>query len=174
MSRSPNYFFAHNKYALIYITEYKDVYTIQFQITDYIFKDNITALHVHSNNDGKPGPILIWLLTSPKWQSGVTQSTPGKNYPCCVKISGSRCDLTAPYNTLLIENVECNTLYEKIVEKNICEMSCPGLTIQEPFGFLVVHGNNYQIIEQNGCLSNGTPGIDVLMATPLTKQTIII
>jgi hypothetical protein len=167
---SPNQFVAQNKYASISLQEFKDLFIIEFTITDLIFQDHVTAIHIHSNQNGQPGPILLWLITSHQWQSGVTQLTPGKNQPCCTKIAGSQCNLTAPNGTVFVDSAQSNVVYKKIVPKNICGNSCPGITLQAPFGFLVVHGNNFQTVQIDGCLSAGQPGLDVLVATPLTKK----
>ena len=37
-----------------------------------------SAVHIHKNVGGTPGPILSWLCTSKEWDSGVLQNTPGK------------------------------------------------------------------------------------------------
>jgi hypothetical protein len=169
LSSPPHFFTAQNKYVSIYLQEFKDVYVIEYILTEDIFKDHVTAVHIHSNQNGQPGPILLWLLTSPQWQSGVLQLTPGKNSPCCLQMSGSHCTLSAPIGTSYIDSVQSKQLYKKIFPKNICGEACPGITMDSPFGFLVVHGDNFQTVQGNGCLSSGTPGLDVLMATPLTK-----
>lgn len=168
-STSSTSFSASNKYASVFLVESSDSYFVKFLVTKYVFQDNITAIHIHSNVNDQPGPILIWLLTTTQWQSGVSQSTPAANSPCCIKIAGSQCDLTAPSGTMFKNFVTPGQIYTKIVPKNVCGDSCPGITQDSPHGFLVVHGNNFQTVEPNGCLSNGTAGIDVLIATPLNQ-----
>lgn len=168
---TPNIFTARNKYASIYLQEFNDVYVLEYVLTEDIFQDHISALHIHSNVKGQPGPILVWLMTTPKWQSGVLQLTPGKNSPCCIKMSGSHCALVAPDGTSFLDSLSPRRLYKKIISKNVCGNTCPGITQERPHGFLVVHGDKFQKVDDDGCLTNGEPGLDVLIATPLERLT---
>lgn len=157
-------FHASNKYAQILVKDDGERFIVKAVFSDLI-KNDISAVHIHSNVNGSPGPILVWLLTSQKWQNGVLQQTPAKNAPCC---SNATCSLIAPSNTLDVSSVQSNKIYTINITKKYCGFDCPGITIQSPFAFLVIHGVNFQTV-MNGCLSSGQPVLDVLEATPLIK-----
>jgi len=125
--------------------------------------DKISAIHIHTNDNGYPGPIIAWLATTDEWQSGVIQNTPGKNAPCCSK-KNKLCYLAAPNNTPFIKNVMNNSV-NYVVSNEFCKKDCPWINKGT---FLVIHGYNFQKVV-NGCITNEKPGIDVIQAIPFTK-----
>uniref|UniRef100_A0A6C0KQS5 Uncharacterized protein n=1 Tax=viral metagenome TaxID=1070528 RepID=A0A6C0KQS5_9ZZZZ len=122
------------------------------------YKDlhGVSAIHIHTNNNGSPGQIIAWLGTSEQWQQGVFQNTPGKNSPCCNK-NNSLCTLAAPNDTPNILNLS-NSKKTFNVKNKSCNKSCPWI---QKGTFLVIHGFNFQRVE-NGELTNELPGIDVI------------
>jgi len=125
--------------------------------------EKVSAIHIHANDNGKPGPIIAWLATTNEWQSGVTQNTPGKNAPCCSK-QNKFCSLAAPDNTPTIKNV-MNDSMSYVVSKEFCKKDCPWINNGT---FLVVHGYDFQKVT-NSCITNEKPGIDVIDAVPFAK-----
>jgi len=125
----------------------------------------VSAIHIHTNNNGKPGPIIAWLATTSEWKSGVLQNTPGKNAPCCGP-NNPMCSLAGPANsTPLIQSV-ANTEMDYVVKNEFCKSksACPWINNGT---ILVIHGFNFQRVA-NGCLTNGPVGIDALQAIPFT------
>ena len=125
----------------------------------------VSAIHIHTNNNGKPGPIIAWLATTREWKSGVLQNTPGKNAPCCGS-NNPMCSLAGSADsTPLIQSV-ANTEMDYVVKNEFCKSSaankCPWINNGT---ILVIHGLNFQRVE-NGCLTDGPVGIDVLQAIP--------
>jgi hypothetical protein len=128
--------------------------------------DGVGAVHIHTNDNGNPGPILAWLGTSKQWQAGVKQNTPGTNAPCCSP-NNPMCTLAAPRETPYLKDL-ANTQRSFIVKKSDCGgNSCPWL---KNGVMLVVHGTNFQQVV-NGALTSGQPGIDVLSATPFASAS---
>jgi hypothetical protein len=160
-------FQSHNEYASVKIQEEHDYYMMEAIFSPRILHD-VTAVHIHSNVNNAPGPIIAWLLTTSQWQNGVLQQTPGKNSPCCNVSTGSTCRLAAPPGTLTIDSIKPNTSYHFKIPRKYCGFSCPGITKNSPFAFLVIHGTNFQYVT-NGCLSAGKPQLDVLLASPLMQ-----
>lgn len=117
----------------------------------------ISAIHIHTNNNGMPGPILAWLATSPEWDSGVLQNTPKTNLPCCCNQSNSSCSLVAPPSTPLVSNLSSNSAKLKISLEG-CADTCPLLSGET---FLVFHGYNFSRIV-DGKVVGTKPGIDLL------------
>lgn len=121
--------------------------------------NRLSAIHIHKGVHGRPGPILVWLATSERWQHGVLQLTPGTNAPCC---SNALCNIVAPKDTPHVRHLagKETTFHYKIKINRCARADCRAL---EDFGsnFLVIHGNNYQTI-YNGCLSAGIPNLDVV------------
>jgi len=128
----------------------------------------VSAIHIHTNNHGKPGPIIAWLATTSEWKSGVFQNTPGNNAPCCGS-NNPMCCLAGPADsTPLIQSV-ANTEMNYVVENKFCKAStakCPWINNGT---ILVVHGFNFQRVE-NGCLTNAPAGIDPLQAIPFAPS----
>ena len=126
------------------------------------YKDlkGVSAIHIHVNNNGSPGPIIAWLGTTEEWQQGVIQNTPGKNSPCC-NYNNPLCTLAAPKGTPKIMNLSKSKKYFNI-ENNSCNKSCPWI---KNGTFLVIHGFNFQKVE-NGELTKENPGLDVIAAIP--------
>jgi len=126
------------------------------------YKDlkGVSAIHIHVNNNGSPGPIIAWLGTTEEWQQGVIQNTPGKNSPCC-NYNNPLCTLAAPKGTPKIMNLSKSKKYFNI-ENNSCNKSCPWI---KNGTFLVIHGFNFQKVE-NGELTKENTGLDVIAAIP--------
>ena len=151
---------AKSKYAKVTYSVNGDEITINASFGNL---DKVSAVHIHTNDNGKPGAIIAWLATTDEWQSGVIQNTPGKNAPCCSK-QNKFCSLAAPNNTPTIKNVMNNSM-AYVVSKEFCKKDCPWINKGT---FLVVHGYDFQKVI-NGCISNEKPGIDVIDAIPFTK-----
>jgi hypothetical protein len=129
----------------------------------------VSAIHIHTNDNGKPGPIIAWLATTSEWKSGVLQNTPGKNAPCCGS-NNPMCSLAGPADsTPLIQSV-ANTEMDYVVKNDFCKASaankCPWINNGT---ILVIHGPNFQRVA-NGCLTDGPVGIDVLQAIPFAAS----
>lgn len=131
----------------------------------------VSAIHIHINNNGKPGPIIAWLATTGEWKSGVLQNTPGKNAPCCGP-NNPMCSLSGPANsTPLIQRV-ANTEMDYVVKNDFCKSSaapankCPWINNGT---ILVIHGFNFQRVA-NGCLTDAPAGIDALQAIPFSAS----
>jgi hypothetical protein len=127
----------------------------------------VSAIHIHTNNNGKPGPIIAWLATTREWKSGVFQNTPGNNAPCC-RPNNPMCCLAGPADsTPLVQNV-ANTAMDYVVRNDFCKSksACPWINNGT---ILVIHGFNFQRIE-NGCMTDVPAGIDPLQAVPFSVQ----
>ena len=123
----------------------------------------VSAIHIHTNDNGKPGPIIAWLATTSEWKSGVFQNTPGNNAPCCGP-NNPMCCLAGPTDsTPLIQSV-ANTEMDYVVRNDFCKAKsmCPWINNGT---ILVVHGFKFQRVE-NGCLTDAPAGIDPLQAIP--------
>ena len=150
-------FTASSKYADVsYITsENTDTLTIQVNYKDLT---GVSAIHIHVNDNGSPGPVLAWLGTTPEWQNGTVQNTPGTNIPC-FNVNNRLCNLIAPENTPLISNLSNNTMVFT-VKKNFCEGGCKCPWIKNGT-LLDVHGFNFQKYN-NGVPSKEKPGADII------------
>jgi hypothetical protein len=150
-------FYSSCKYADVEFTTSEDGDTIFINVN---YKDltGVSAIHIHTNNHGSPGPILAWLGTSNEWQHGVAQNTPGSNMPCC-SANNKLCTLAAPNSTPYISNLS-NTVHTFTVTNAKCK-DCPWL---ENGTFLDVHGFNFQQVV-NGKLTNEKPGADIISNT---------
>jgi len=120
---------------------------------------DLSGIHIHTNNDGMSGPILAWLGTSIEWNSGITQNTPLTNYPCCnesCQNGNNMCLLTSPTGTPFTNKLSFSTV-KYIIKRNVCE-SCPWISGGTR---LDTHGKNFQ--QYINCKIIGdTPGIDML------------
>ncbi len=126
---------------------------------------DVSGIHIHTNENGNPGPIIAWLATSKEWQHGVLQNTPLTNgsassYFCCIKQPKHHvknlCSLIAPPGTPLTKDLSHQERRYKIV-KNVCS-SCPWISNGT---FLDIHGKNFQQVY--GCKVVGDePGIDMI------------
>ena len=150
-------FYSSCKYADVEFTASDDGNTLFINVN---YKDltGVSAIHIHTNNNGSPGPILAWLGTTNEWQHGVAQNTPGSNSPCC-SINNPLCTLAAPNSTPYINNLS-NTVQTFTVTNMNCK-DCPWL---ENGTFLDVHGFNFQKVI-NGKLTNEKPGADIISNT---------
>ena len=134
------------------------------------YKDltGVSAIHIHANKDGSPGPILAWLGTTEAWQNGVKQNTSGSNSPCCTK-NNPKCDLVAPEGTPFLtkdmEGTEQDFVFYKQCGTSKCTANLPWISQGT---FLVSHGFNFQQMV-NGVLTNQAPGIDVLEHVPFAS-----
>jgi hypothetical protein len=145
-------FKASTKYADASYTISADGETLYITINYKDLKD-VSAVHIHTNNNGSPGPIIAWLGTTDEWQQGVTQNTPGKNSPCC-NVNNPLCTLAAPMGTPLIQ--ELTNSVRTFTITNSCSKDCPWI---ENGTLLVIHGYNFQRVV-NGKLTKDAPGID--------------
>lgn len=152
-------FLAQNKYADVEYTVNKSKTKLYITVR---FKDlkEASAVHIHANNNGMPGPILAWLATSPEWKAGVKQNTPGTNLPCS-SVKNPLCNLIAPLNTKNVKELSNKTI-KLTITKDFCNDKCNWI---EQGTLLDIHGYNFQRIE-HGCLTNGKPGLDLIMNTP--------
>jgi hypothetical protein len=153
-------FTASSKYAKVNYTVNNNN-TIRVKVKFNKLK-GVSAIHIHTNDNGSPGPIIAWLVTSKEWQLGVTQNTPGENLPCCSS-TNKMCALIAPDETPYTENVQ-NTTVTFDFKKDFCGNKCPWI---DNGTFLVIHGYNFQKVI-DGCLTNEKPGIDAIEAVPFT------
>jgi len=170
-SKSPQYV-AKSKYAAVsYAADSSsDAIRIHAKFGDLT---GVSAIHIHTNDNGKPGPIIAWLATTSEWKSGVLQNTPGKNAPCCGS-NNPMCSLAGPADsTPLIQSV-ANTEMDYVVKNDFCKSSAAAATANKcPWinngTILVIHGPNFQRVA-NGCLTDGPVGIDVLQAIPFAAS----
>jgi len=148
------------KYADVEFTTSSDGQTLYITVN---YKDltGVSAIHIHTNNNGMPGPILAWLGTTTEWQHGVAQNTPGSNSPCCSP-DNPLCVLAAPENTPNCKNLS-NTVQRYTVQNRNCK-DCPWL---ENGTLLDVHGFNFQKVI-NGKPTNEKPGADMIINVPFT------
>jgi len=147
------------KYADVEYTTSADAKTMNITIQ---YKDltGVSAIHIHVNNNGMPGPILAWLGTTKEWQLGVAQNTPGSNSPCCYT-QNPLCTLAAPEGTPNINNLSNSVMTFQFSNKN-CNSGCPWI---ENGTLLDVHGFNFQkVIDCK--LTSEKPGADMISNTP--------
>ena len=153
---------ANSKYVDVSLIINSDKETMKINV-NYKDLNGVSAIHIHNNNNGKPGQIIGWLGTSKEWQQGVLQNTPGKNCPCC-NINNPLCILAAPKGTPNIKSLSKRNKSLSNKNKSI-NKTCPWI---KNGAFLVIHGNNFQRVS-NGKLTNEKPGLDILEAIPFTK-----
>ena len=141
---------AENKYASVKLNVNNNVLNCEAKLKN---TKNVSAVHIHQNKNGKPGPILSWIATTPEWQSGVLQNKKNMNKPCCSK--EKKCNLTAPLGT---RKVKSNCLIKKSTKmpKN---KNCKGAN---PGAILVIHGKKFQFMKNNKTLSKGKPGLNII------------
>ena len=156
-------FMASSKYADVEYKTSNDAKTLYITVK---YKDltGVSAAHIHVNNNGSPGQILAWLGTTPQWQQGVLQNTPGKNAPCCFNKKNPFCTLAAPSDTPDINELS-NTVMNFTVTNNSCNSGCPWI---ENGTLLDFHGFNFQQII-NCKLTNEKPGLDLISNTAFTE-----
>lgn len=145
-------FEASTKYADANFTTSTDGQTLYVTV-NYKNLADVSAVHIHTNNNGSPGPIIAWLGTTEEWQQGVKQNTPGTNSPCC-NVNNPLCTLAAPVGTPLIQ--ELTNSVRTFTITNSCGKDCPWI---ENGTLLVIHGYNFQRVV-DGKLTNEKPGID--------------
>jgi len=165
--KSPQYV-AKSKYAAVSyaVDSSSDAIRIHAKFRDLT---GVSAIHIHTNDNGKPGPIIAWLATTSEWKSGVFQNTPGNNAPCCGSHNPMCCLAGPADSTPLIQSV-ANTEMDYVVKNDFCKASaankCPWINNGT---ILVVHGFNFQRVE-NGCLTDAPAGIDPLQAIPFAPS----
>jgi hypothetical protein len=156
-------FVSSSKYADVEYNTSSDSNTLYITVN---YKDltGVSAIHIHVNNNGSPGPVLAWLGTTAEWQSGVAQNTPGGNSPCC-NIINKLCTLAAPDNTPNITELS-NTTMTFTVKNPLCNKSCPWINNGT---LLDVHGFNFQKVI-DGNLTSEPPGADIISNTVFTSK----
>ena len=120
----------------------------------------VSAIHIHVNNNGKPGPILAWLGTTTEWQNGVAQNATNANSPCSTKsnpksILASPTNIGTPYLNELTEYSEKTFVF---YNENKNPGKCPWI---QNGTLLDIHGFNFQQ-KINGKLTSGKPGADII------------
>ena len=157
---------SQNKYADV---KFKANNNVMYVTIKYKNLDGVSAIHIHANDNGSPGPILGWMGTTQQWQDGVKQNTAGTNAPCCTK-NNPKCTLAAPMGTPFLsvemEKMEKTFTFYKKCGTQKCKSDCMWI---KNGSFLVVHGFNFQQVV-DGILTNGEPGIDVIEHTPFTQK----
>lgn len=159
-------FYASSKYADVTYTtsENADILIINVNYKDL---SGVSAIHIHVNDNGKPGPILAWLGTTLEWNSGTVQNTPGTNLPCHSK-NNKLCNLIAPPETPLISELY-NVKKTYIIKKEQCDNNCSCPWINNGT-LLDIHGFNFQKFI-NGIPTEQKPGADVIDQQKFTKIT---
>jgi len=126
------------------------------------FRDNlrgVSAMHIHSSQD--PNPVLVWLLTSNKWESGVAQTSFQSNAPCC---SNHLCNLQSPSDDTVpyVEDIDFEKTYHFTVRIPLVNCSsatpCPWTSQGTS---LNVHGIDFQSYD-TCVMSKGQPGADMI------------
>ena len=141
---------ATNKYASVNLNVNNNVLTYEAKLKN---TKNVSAVHIHQNKNGKPGPILSWIATTPRWQSGVLQNKKNINKPCCS--NENKCNLTAPLGTRKVKSNSSIKSSTNLPNNKKCSGAKPG-------AILVIHGKKFQYTKKNRTLSNGKPGLDVI------------
>lgn len=135
--------------------------TVMYINIKYKNLSGVSAIHIHVNDNGMPGPILAWLGTSEAWQRGVAQNTPGSNSPCCTK-NNPKCNLVAPAGTPFLtkdmEGTERDFVFYKQCGTTKCKAKLPWISQGT---LLDSHGYNFQQMI-NGVLTSQPPGADML------------
>jgi hypothetical protein len=121
--------------------------------------EGVSASHIHSAAGNNP--ILVWLATSKEWEQGVAQGTPGSNAPCCTP-GKKGCTLGAPPCTPQSKNSSFKIFRFKVQPTSCVGGTCPWISEGTLLNF---HGYNFQKVV-NGCLTQGTPGADMISSVP--------
>ena len=153
---------ASTQYADVNFTTSADGQTLYITV-NYKNLSDVSALHIHTNNNGSPGPIIAWLGTTNEWQQGVTQNKSSKNSPCCSNINPF-CTLAAPMGTPLIQNLSNSV--RTFTVSNSYGQGCPWI---ENGTMLVIHGYDFQTVI-DGKLTNKKPGIDPIAHVKFTSK----
>ncbi len=141
---------ASNKYASVNLIINKKRLTYKAKLKN---SKKVSAVHIHQNKHGKPGPILSWIATSDQWNSGVLQNKPNINKPCCGK--ELKCSLVAPKGTRKVKSNVTIKGSNSIRKQKGCTGTKPGV-------LLVIHGKKYQYRKKNKTLSKGKPGLNII------------
>jgi hypothetical protein len=170
------YFLGYNKSVSAFSGNDFQSFQVSANCADVTFKANdtvmyinikykdltgISAIHIHVNNNGMPGPILAWLGTTEAWQRGVAQNALGSNSPSCTR-NNPKCNLVAPegtpFLTKAMEGTERNFTFYKQCGTAKCNATLPWISKGT---LLDSHGFNFQQLI-NGVLTNQAPGADML------------
>jgi len=153
-------FNATSKYADVVFTTDSSGNKIKIDV-HYKNLTGVSAIHIHVNHNGMPGPILAWLATSDAWTNGVAQNVQGANGDCCTQ-SNPKCTLVAPPSTPHVSSLS-NTKKTFIVTKpnNACEWLSKGTLLD-------IHGPNFQQ-KINGKLTKGVPGMDLISQSTFVR-----
>lgn len=170
------YFLGYNKSVSAFSGNDFQSFQVSANCADVTFKANdtvmyinikykdltgISAIHIHVNNNGMPGPILAWLGTTEAWQRGVAQNALGSNSPSCTR-NNPKCNLVAPegtpFLTKAMEGTERNFTFYKQCGTSKCNATLPWISKGT---LLDSHGFNFQQLI-NGVLTNQAPGADML------------
>jgi hypothetical protein len=141
---------ARNKYASVKLNINKKSMKYEAKLKN---TKNVSAVHIHQNKNGKPGPILSWIATTPQWNAGIMQNKKNMNQPCCSK--EKKCSLTAPLGTRKIKSNILIKASTRLPRTKKCTGANPG-------AILVIHGKKFQYTRKNKTLSKGKPGINVI------------
>ena len=153
-------FTASSKYADVVFTPDSSGKKIKIDV-HYKNLTGVSAIHIHVNHNGMPGPVLAWLATSNAWTNGVAQNVQGANGTCCTKLN-PQCTLVAPPSTPHVSSLS-NTKKTFIVSKpnNNCEWLSKGTLLD-------IHGPNFQQ-KIKGKLTKGTPGMDIIAQSTFVR-----
>lgn len=101
---------------------------------------DVSAIHIHKEEDGKVGPIIAWLATSDIWNKGFLQSQKNTNSPCCTL---STCTLQNPTeDTLDVSQAQGRTLELEIPQNGLGGGCGAYHALKHKKVYLVVHGKN--------------------------------
>lgn len=143
-------FKASNKYASVLLKINKNRLTYKAKLKN---SKKVSAVHIHQNKNGKPGPILSWVASSDQWNSGVLQNKRCMNKPCCS--TEKKCSLVAPKGTRKVKSYITINGSNKIRKQKGCKGTKPGV-------LLVIHGKKFQYRKKNNTLSKGKPGLNII------------
>ena len=149
MSRN-KIFRATNKYASVNLTIKNNKLSYNAKLKNC---KKVSAVHIHQNKNGQPGPILSWIATSNQWNSGVLQNKRGINKPCCA--NEKKCSLVAPKGTRKVKSHITIKGSNTIRKQKGCKGTKPGV-------LLVIHGKKFQFKNKNKTLSKGKPGLNII------------
>ena len=147
---------ATNKYASVKLNINKKTMKYEAKLKN---TKNVSAVHIHQNKNGKPGPILSWIATTHQWNAGVLQNKKNVNQPCCSK--EKKCNLTAPLGTRKVKSNISIKASTRLPRNKKCTGAKPG-------AILVIHGKKFQYTRKNKTLSKGKPGINVIKTSKFT------
>lgn len=122
----------------------------------------VSACHIHSAAGNNP--ILVWLASSPEWENGVAQGTPGANSPCC-QPGQKGCTILAPRGTPCSKTSSGQTFRFAARPTQCPGGTCPWISEGTLLNF---HGYQFQQVV-NGCMTGGSPGADMISSVAFVK-----